>query len=121
MLLLSIATATAYAAPAPAARSILRLQGYRGSAPTGARVAEQIVLVARGVEHHFAVIDRRRFDVETPGVTPPRERDRFTLQGDFDLLAKFSKARDGQLVTILGEQRPGSGDLFLLTVDLCPP
>jgi hypothetical protein len=118
---LSASSVSAHGPERKGARTILRLQGYR-TAPVGtAHVVQEMVLVARGIEHRFWVVDRQRFELEAPGITPPRERDRLTLQADFDVLARFTKARDDQLVTILGEQRPGSGDLFILALDLCPP
>lgn len=109
------------AADGKATRSILRLQGHRVGAEPAQSTAEEMVLTARGVQHRFRVTDRRRFALGQPDATPARERDRLTLQADFDVLARFAKARPDQLITILGEQRPGSGDLFVLTLDLCPP
>jgi hypothetical protein len=50
----------------------------------------------------------------------PQPGSRFTLQGPRDLLARFAAARPEQTVTILAEHRPGSSDLFVLTLDLCP-
>ena len=89
--------------------------------PDQALAPDEMVLSARGVEHRFRVTDRRRFELDQATRTPGRERDRLTLQGDFDVLARFAKARPEQQITILGEQRPGSGDLFILSLDLCPP
>jgi hypothetical protein len=37
-----------------------------------------------------------------------------------DLLARYAAAGPEQTVTILAEHRPGSSDLFVLTLDLCP-
>lgn len=111
----------AHAGEAKVSRSLVRLQGHLVQDSAEAKTADEIVLNARGIERRFRVSDRRRFELAQAAVTPPRERDRLTLQGDFDVLARFAKARPDQQVTILGEQRPGSGDLFILTLDLCPP
>lgn len=114
-----LAPAARGADPKPA-RGIVRLQGYR-VAPTEAPANDEMVLNARGVDHRFRVTDRRRFELAQSGQTPAHERDRLTLQADFDVLARFAKARPDQQITILGEQRAGSSDLFILTLDLCPP
>ena len=103
------------------ARSLLRLQGYTAAPPAGTNVVQEMVLVARGVEHRFWATDRRRLELASPSTTPRPERDRLALQGDFEILARFAKLRGDQLVTILGEQRVGSADLFVLTLDTCPP
>jgi hypothetical protein len=114
------AAASGHGTEAKGTRVLIRLQGYRVADP-GGTPADELVLTARGVEHRFRVTDRRRFELTQAEITPARERDHLTLQADFDVLARFAKARPDQQVTILGEQRPGSGDLFVLTLDLCPP
>lgn len=121
LVLLSASTAGAHGTDAKGARSLLRLQGNRVAAPSETPGADEMVLTARGVDHRFRLSDRRRFELVQSDVAPPRERDRLTLQGDFDVLARFAKARADQQVTILGELRAGSADLFILTLDLCPP
>ena len=81
-----------------------------------------MVLVALGADHHFAVVDLKRFavgDVAIPE-TGALERARLALQGPRELLARFAGARPDQTVTILAERRPGRADLFVLAVDLCP-
>jgi hypothetical protein len=78
--------------------------------------ATPLVLAALGADHPFAASDLRTFgfgDVPPPGT-------RFTLQGSRDLLVWFPGARPDQTVTILAEHRPGSSDLFVLTLDICP-
>ena len=113
--------ALAHAPERPGSREIVRIQGYRGAAPAGAAVIREIVLVAQGKEHRFGATDWRRFSLEQqPPSATPKERDRVTLQADFAVLSRFANARADQLVTILGEQRPGSSDLFVLALDLCP-
>jgi hypothetical protein len=52
--------------------------------------------------------------------TPPPPESPLTLQGAREQLRRLRDARRDQLVTILAERRPGSRDLFLLAVDLCP-
>lgn len=121
MIAVSASPAWAHGPERRPTRDIVRLQGYRAAPPSGTHVVQAMVLVARGVEHRFWLTDGRRFSLDQSDVTPPPERDRLTLQADFNVLARFAKARGDQLVTILGEQRPGSGDLFILTLDLCPP
>lgn len=120
-LVLFASTGIARSSETRSARSFVRLQGHSVASPAEALAPDEMVLSARGVEHRFRVTDRRRFELGQAMVPPTRERDRLTLQGDFDVLARFAKARPDQQMTILGEQRPGSGDLFILTLDLCPP
>jgi hypothetical protein len=42
------------------------------------------------------------------------------VRGPRDLLTRFAAAKADQIVTILAEHRPGSSDLFVLTLDICP-
>lgn len=124
---LVLAAALAAAAPFAAAheppkvmvRELVRLQGFRrgeGDAPAG-----RMTLRAQGVEQPFAAIDRRAFALTAEGAEPPKVADRYTLQGPRPLLARFADARPDQTVTILAERRPGGADLFVITIDLCPP
>jgi hypothetical protein len=123
--LLASLLATALAAPALAhppprtqRREIVRLQGHRDAAGT---VSDgRMTLVVLGTEHAFAASARQVFALTDEEPAPP-PADRYTLQGPRDLLAHLAAARPEQTVTILGEHRPGSSDLFVLTLDLCPP
>ncbi len=113
------AFAAAHEPPKVVVRELVRLQGFRradGDAPAG-----RMTLRAQGVEQPFAASERRAFALTTEGKEPPQVTDRYTLQGPRPLLARFTGARPDQTVTILAERRPGGGDLFVLSVDLCPP
>ena len=104
--------------PLPAAdRDFVRLQGYRRS--DGVAPAGRIELMALGATHPFAATahDVYGLSAETPG----KPGDRYALQGPRPLIARFTGARADQLITILAEHRPGSTDLFVLALDLCPP
>lgn len=50
--------------------------------------------------------------------TPPP---RLTIQGDRPSLSRLSNMRPEQLVTILAEGRPNAAEVFLLSLDACPP
>lgn len=82
-----------------------------------------LVLVALGAEHRFAVAELKRFPIGDPAAATEGgfERDRLTLQGPRELLARFAGARADQTVTILAERRPGRADLFVIALDICPP
>lgn len=111
--------AAAHEPPKVVVRELVRLQGQRradGDAPAG-----RMTLRAQGVEQPFATTDRRAFALTVGGAEPPKVDDRYTLQGPRPLLARFADARPDQTVTILAEHRPGGSDLFVLSVDLCPP
>ena len=98
-------------------RELVWLKGRRGGAEA------PLVLVALGADHHFAVAELKRFPVGED-VTAPQggfERERLSLQGPRELLARFAGARADQTVTILAERRPGRADLFVIALDLCPP
>ncbi len=122
MLILTCATALAHPPPRRETRELVRIQGYRGQAPSGVTVTRDAIVVANGVEYHFAATDWRVFRLEDdPAAPEPKEPPRHTLQGSFGVLARFAKARPEQTVAILAERRPGSADLFILALDLCPP
>lgn len=126
--IVALALATAWPAvaiahqPAHTAREIVRIQGRRGAAPTGTTVVREVTLAALGQEHRFFATDWQRFgfaDETAPAAA--EERPRLMLQGKREQLARFAAARPEQTITILAERRPGSADLFLLALDLCPP
>jgi hypothetical protein len=105
-----------------ATREIVRIQGRRGAAPAGTAVVREVSLSALGQEHRFFATDWQRFGFSDEAAAPPaEERARLVLQGKREQLARFAAARPEQTVTILAERRPGSADLFLLALDLCPP
>ncbi len=104
-------------------REIIRIQGYRATA-TPAAVKRTLTLVTLGKEHSFAATDWQAFGFSegTPESEPPAaDGQRFSLQGSREELMRFSAARPEQRVTLLVEHRPGSTDLFILALDLCPP
>ena len=113
----------AFAHPPPqlATRELVRLQGHVGK-KANQGVKQRVLVVALGVEYAFGATDWQVFGFsdappQSPRVAPPR----LVLQGSRELLAAFASARADQTVTILAEHRPGSSDLFVLTLDLCPP
>jgi hypothetical protein len=127
--IVAVALATAWSAVAiahqparTATREIVRIQGRRGAAPAGTAVVREVSLTALGQQHRFFATDWQRFGFADEAGTPPaEERPRLVLQGKREQLARFAAARPEQTITILAERRPGSADLFLLALDLCPP
>ncbi len=113
------AAAGAHGPPKVVVRELVRLQGFRRA--DGPASAGRMTLRAQGVDQPFAATDRQAFALTDEGEETPKVADRYVLQGPRPLLAKFGAARPEQTVTILAEHRPGGADLFLLTLDLCPP
>jgi len=102
-------------------RELVRLQGYRAPAPQGATDVRDITLVVLGQQLRFAATDWRVYAfTDTPDLPPREEPPQAILQGDRSMLHGITAARPDQQITILAERRPGSADLFVLTVDLCP-
>lgn len=117
-LVLALATAAiAHPPPRTTVREIVRIQGHRGDGP------RRFTLVALGTERPFAVSDFRTLGLaEGDRPAEPALPDKpLALQGSREDLARFVAARPEQTVTILAEHRPGSADLFLIALDLCPP
>jgi len=108
--------ALAHPPPQTTKREIVRLTGRRSAdapAPAG-----RMQLSALGAEHAFAATAREAY-----GLTPDEAKEpamRYTLQGPRALLARFANARPEQTISILAEHHPGSDNLFLLALDLCP-
>ncbi len=116
-LLLGSRTGLAHQLPPAADRDFVRLQGYRradGDAPAG-----RVELMAQGAAQPFAATAHDVYGLSAEAAGKPG--DRYTLQGPRPLIARFTAARADQLITILAEHRPGSTDLFVLALDLCPP
>lgn len=108
-------------APQPV-RELLRIQGFKAPAPPGVAVARAVTMVVLGQSVPFAATDWRPFAFFDPNAAPtPPEPPQVTLQGERAQLHSIVAARPDQRVTILAERRPGSVDVFVLTVDLCPP
>jgi hypothetical protein len=127
VVLAAAVTARGHTPPRMATRELVRIQGYR-TKTAGAGVQRRLVLTALGVEQSFAATDFQVFgfsDAPPPGAaTPsatPTTPEHFVLQGSREVLTRFAAARPQQTVTLLAEHRPGSTNLFVLTLDLCPP
>jgi hypothetical protein len=113
----------------PIARELVRLAGFGAASPPAQGTAapagsSQTTLVVHGTEKPFAIADYRVFGAlasQQAGADAAAPPARIVLQGDRAALAAVAKARADQRVTILAERRPGSAELFLLTLDLCPP
>jgi hypothetical protein len=114
--------ADAHKQSAPNVREFVRVQGYRGQQPIKVPVVRTVELLVLGQQHPFQATTWRRFNLDnTADLSSEEVATQFTLQGDRATLQRFSTARPEQLVTILAERRPGSRDLFVLALDLCPP
>jgi hypothetical protein len=123
LLLIGLSSARAHGPERRGTREIVRLQGYLQRPPSGTPGGYEIVVTARGVDHRFWVIDWRRFSLGqevTSTEAALQAPARLALQADFEVLTRFAKARPDQLLTLLAERRPGSSDLFVLTLDRCP-
>jgi len=106
--------------PRTAVRELVRLQGYFLEA--GAQAGgETLDVEVQGQVRPFRLVDRQVFiAVAAAGRPAEAEPARLTLQGTRELLARAAQARPGTRVTLLGERRPGSSEIFLAAVDLCP-
>ena len=100
-------------------REIVRLQGYLGAVPPGLAVQREVTLLALGERHVMKVTDAQVFGT-TEAAAPKAEPSEIRLQGDRARLAELAHVGSAR-VTILGERRPGSSELFLLALDQCPP
>ena len=122
----SIAIVVSYARVASAhnqaplvVREIVRLQGYLGDLPSGLAARGETTLQVLAERYRVRVTDWQVFSttenaaVESP---PPELR----LQGSREDLAKLA-AMSNRRITVLAERRPGSTEIFLLALDVCPP
>jgi hypothetical protein len=99
---------------------MLRVQGYRASAPAGAG-AQKLTLTVNGRAQDFYATELRHFSLLDPSVTTePDTAKPFFLQANPTVLTRFASARSDQRITILAQWRPGRTDLFVLAMDLCP-
>jgi hypothetical protein len=100
-------------------REMVRLQGTLGEAPSGAPGSREMVLLVFGEHRRLQVTDWRVFATtgEDPRGDPPSE---VRLQGDRSELGRLA-ASSGRRITVLGERRPGSNEIFVLALDVCPP
>jgi len=113
-----VTPAAAHDVKAPAIREMVRLQGRLGDA-TPAPGGSKLTLTVLGQRLAFTADEWRIFAfaaMEQDTTLPSAPQ----LVGDRSLLRRVSTARPDQRVTILAERRPGSSDLFVLTVDRCP-
>jgi len=119
--LLTAALASAHDLSPKPERELVRIQGYRSPAPAGNQVDRELKLVVLGQPLPFAATEWRTFAFyEATGAPTPAEPAQISLQGERALLHRITSARPEQRITLLAERRPGSADLFVLTVDLCP-
>jgi len=103
--------------PRTPVREFVRLQGTvraDGDAPAG-----RLHLTVLGTTHPFAATAHDVYGLTPDATAPPGAS--YALQGPRPLLTRLAAARPDQTVTILAEHRPGSTDLFVLALDLCPP
>jgi hypothetical protein len=123
-LLTAAAAVRAHTPPRMATRELVRVQGHRTAAVLPG-VKRRLVFVALGAEQPFAAADWQVFGFsDTPPSPEPAASDtpqRFVLEGSREILTRFAAVRPDQTVTLLAERRPGSTDLFILTLDVCPP
>ena len=80
----------------------------------------QVTFVIRGQRLPFTATDWRIFAFADDTTLKQPEAPEPELVGDRPLLRRVITAQPDQLITILAERRPGSSDLFVLTVDRCP-
>ena len=102
-----------------AVRELVRIQGQLGTAtvpPNG----RQLTFIVRGQRLPFTAGQWRVFAFADDTTVQQPEAPAPELVGDRALLRRVITARPDQLITILAERRPGSSDLFVLTVDRCP-
>jgi hypothetical protein len=101
-------------------RELVQIQGYKNVLPRGVTVEREIALISLAEKYSFHAT---RWLQITPGNGAPvktPEPSTLVLQGSPGDLNRFAAARPEQRVSILAERRPGSSDLFVLTLDLCP-
>lgn len=116
--LLVVAPAVAHDVKAPAIREMVRLQGRLGDAAP-APGGMKLTLTVLGQPRPFTADEWRIFafaEVAQQTTLPPA----LQLVGDRSLLRRITTASSDQRLTILAERRPGSPDLFVLSVDRCP-
>lgn len=121
LLTLAPATTTAHEPSRMRAREIVRLGGWFGPPPDGAEVVREVKVTAQGKERtlHATAWQVYALVAEQKEQVAPAP-DAVTLQGSRSDLGTIAGARAEQRVSILAERRPGTGELFLLAVELCP-
>ncbi len=106
--------------PRTAIRELVRLQGH--VRPQGDAASHDVMaLSVNGRELSFVVGDRQVFiAVGAAGRPTQKEPVQVVVRGARELLARIAGARPNQRVTLLAERRPGSAEMFVASVDLCP-
>lgn len=117
LVLSAFGVAIAHPPPRTQNREIVRLAGHCSA--DAAAPAGRMQLVALGAEHPFAATTRDTYSLTTEEAAQPAMR--YTLQGPRALIARFAAARPDQTISILAEHHPGTDNLFVLDLDLCPP
>jgi hypothetical protein len=114
-------TAHAHETQSTRVREVVRAQGYLGSEPGAGTTVRTVELTVLGEPRRLHATEWQSFRLDDlPESQPPADTPRFVLQGTRQQLRRVRDARRDQVLTILAERRPGSRDLFLLAVDLCP-
>jgi hypothetical protein len=106
--------------PHQAGPSLLRLEGYVGNAPAGARAEAHLVLQYEGKNHAFdltemAVVTGDRSYSQVLQQVSPYEVS-FFLRGSGPAVTALTNAARGQKLVLLGYNRVGSRDLMLAEV-----
>ena len=113
------APAAAHNVASHAVRELVRIQGQLGTAtppPNG----RQLTFTVRGQRLPFTASEWRVFAFADDETVKQPEAPEPELVGDRSVLRRVITARPDQVITILAERRPGSSDLFVLSVDRCP-
>lgn len=120
VLALALATpALAHNLPSHAVRELVRIQGQLGTA-TPPPEGRQLTFTVRGQRLPFTASEWRVFAFADDETVKQPEAPEPELVGDRAVLRRVITARPDQLITILAERRPGSSDLFVISVDRCP-
>jgi len=120
LVVISAPAALAHDTPRTAVREIVRLQGHFEVEPA-AGTGDVVELSVLGKARSFRVGDRQVFiTVGAAGLVGSGDPRRIVVRGARELLVRLAAATPEQLVTLLGERRPGSSEVFLAAVDLCP-
>ena len=103
------------------ARQVVRIAGHVGLPRTGETPVARVELQVLGRALGLSVGEWQVFAPDGVNASVGVRPEKIALQGNRAMLASVAGAREDQRVVLLGEQRPGSDDLYLLAVDLCPP
>jgi len=102
-------------------REIVRLAGWFAPPPDGTAAVRTVKIRAQGKERTLHATAWEVYalvaDQQEQVATAP---DDVSLQGSRADLGAVAGARPEQRVSLLAERRPGTAELFLLSVELCP-